>query len=130
MGLSRVIRERLKPNHELFVAELGDWVPGDIRFLCDLVGPRIGILTTIGPEHLERFKTIERVVQSKAELIDALPADGIAVINQDDSLVRGLGDRAAAREPGRLLLAGRSAPRAARAPPPGPQVPVPGNRPG
>ncbi len=97
MGLCRVIREHLEPGHELFVAELGDWVPGDIRFLCELVDPKIGVLTTIGPEHLERFRTLDRVVQSKAELIDALPPDGVAVVNQDDSLVRGLGERASAR---------------------------------
>ena len=97
MGISRIVREQLEPSHEVFVAEMGDYVPGDIRFLCNLVEPRIGILTTIGPEHLERFKTMERIVQTKAELIDALPADGVAIINQDDPLVRGLGDRAAAR---------------------------------
>ena len=97
MGLSRVLREQLEPSHEVFVAELGDYVPGDIRFLCDLVGPKVGILTTIGPEHLERFKTMERIVQTKEELIDALPPDGVAVVNQDDPLVRAIGDRAAAR---------------------------------
>ena len=97
MGISRVIREQLTPAHELFVAELGDYVPGDVRFLCDLVRPTIGILTTIGPEHLERFKTMERIVQTKEELIDALPPDGVAVVNQDDPLVRAIGDRAAAR---------------------------------
>jgi UDP-N-acetylmuramoyl-tripeptide--D-alanyl-D-alanine ligase len=97
MGLSRVIREQLEPGHELFVAELGDYVPGDIRFLCDLVRPKIGVLTTIGPEHLERFKSIERVARTKEELIEALPTDGVAVINQDDPLVRAIGDRAEAR---------------------------------
>jgi UDP-N-acetylmuramoyl-tripeptide--D-alanyl-D-alanine ligase len=97
MGISRVIREQLEASHEVFVAELGDYVPGDIRFLCNLVEPRVGILTTIGPEHLERFKTMERIVQAKEELIDALPADGVAIINQDDPLVRAIGDRAAAR---------------------------------
>jgi UDP-N-acetylmuramoyl-tripeptide--D-alanyl-D-alanine ligase len=97
MGLSRVIREHLDPNHEVFVAELGDYVPGDIRFLCNLVGPKVGVLTTIGPEHLERFMTIERIVQTKEELIAALPPDGIAIVNQDDPLVRAIGDRAAAR---------------------------------
>ncbi|HZO28882.1 MAG TPA: alpha/beta fold hydrolase [Chloroflexota bacterium] len=97
MGISRVLREQLTPSHEVFVAELGDYVPGDIGFLCDLVNPSIGILTTIGPEHLERFKTMERIVETKQELIDALPPDGVAVVNQDDPLVRTMGDRAAAR---------------------------------
>ena len=97
MGLSRVIREQLQPTHEAFVAELGDYVPGDIRFLCDLVSPKIGILTTIGPEHLERFKMMENVARAKEELFEAVPSDGVAVVNQDDPLVRAIGDRAAAR---------------------------------
>ena len=92
MGLSRVIREQLTPEHEIFVAELGDWVPGDIALLCRLLRPKVGVLTTIGPEHLERFKTMERVVASKFELLEALPPDGTAVINQDDEAVRRLGD--------------------------------------
>jgi UDP-N-acetylmuramoyl-tripeptide--D-alanyl-D-alanine ligase len=94
MGLSRVIREQLSPKHEVLVAELGDWVPGDIAQLCRLLRPDVGVLTTVGPEHLERFKTMDRVVASKRELIEALPADGTAVINQDDDAVRRLGDRA------------------------------------
>ena len=97
MGLSRVIREQLQPTHEVFVAELGDYVPGDIRFLCDLVSPKIGVLTTIGPEHLERFKTMENVARAKEELVEALPPDGVAVVNQDDPLVRAIGDRGEAR---------------------------------
>ncbi|MFN8632220.1 MAG: alpha/beta fold hydrolase [Chloroflexota bacterium] len=97
MGISRIVRERLEPTHQIFVAELGDYVPGDIRFLCNLVHPKIGILTTIGPEHLERFKTMDRIVQTKQELIDALPEGGIAIVNQDDPLVRAIGDRAEQR---------------------------------
>jgi UDP-N-acetylmuramoyl-tripeptide--D-alanyl-D-alanine ligase len=93
MGLSRIIRENLSPAHEVFVTELGDWVPGDIALLCRLLRPRIGVITTIGPEHLERFKTMDRVVSSKFELLQALTDDGTAVINQDDEMVRGLGDR-------------------------------------
>jgi UDP-N-acetylmuramoyl-tripeptide--D-alanyl-D-alanine ligase len=90
MGLSRVIREQLEPRHEVLVAELGDWVPGDIAELCLLLQPTVGVLTTIGPEHLERFKTMERVLASKRELLDALPADGTAVINADDPYTREL----------------------------------------
>ncbi len=97
MGLSRTIREQLRPDHDVFVTELGDYVPGDIRFLCDLVRPRIGVLTTIGPEHLERFKTMDRVVQAKQELLESLPRGGVAIVNQDDPLVRPLGDRAEQR---------------------------------
>lgn len=94
MGIARVIREQLDPGHEIFVAELGDWVPGDIALLCRLLRPTVGVLTAIGPEHLERFKTMERVEASKRELLEALPADGTAVVNQDDAIGRRLADRA------------------------------------
>jgi UDP-N-acetylmuramoyl-tripeptide--D-alanyl-D-alanine ligase len=90
MGLCRVIREQLGPRHEVFVAELGDWVPGDIEALCRLLRPRIGVLTTIGPEHLERFKSMARVEASKFELLAALPSDGTAIVNHDDEAIRRL----------------------------------------
>ena len=90
LGLARVIREQLTPRHEVLVAELGDWVPGDIAFLCKLLAPRVGVLVNIGPEHLERFKTLERIEASKLELLAALPADGIAIVNHDDPRVRRL----------------------------------------
>jgi UDP-N-acetylmuramoyl-tripeptide--D-alanyl-D-alanine ligase len=93
MGLSRVIRDQLAPRHEVFVAELGDWVPGDIALLCRLLRPKIGVLTTIGPEHLERFKSMERIEASKFELLAALPADGTAIVNQDDEVIRRLAER-------------------------------------
>jgi UDP-N-acetylmuramoyl-tripeptide--D-alanyl-D-alanine ligase len=93
MGLARVIREQLQPVHQVFVAELGDWSPGDIALLCRVLRPQIGVLTTIGPEHLERFGSMERVEASKFELLAALPSDGTAVVNQDDEAVRRLGDQ-------------------------------------
>lgn len=96
MGLARVIREQLEPSHQVFVAELGDWAPGDIAMLCCLLRPSIGVLTTIGPEHLDRFGSMERVVASKFELLASLPGDGTAVVNQDDEAVRRLGESAPA----------------------------------
>lgn len=93
MGIARVLREQLRPEHELFVAELGDHVVGDISFLCRLLQPKVGVLTTVGPEHLERFGSMERVIASKAELLEALPADGVAVLNQDDPAARELAGR-------------------------------------
>jgi UDP-N-acetylmuramoyl-tripeptide--D-alanyl-D-alanine ligase len=90
MGIARVLREQLRPEHEVFVAELGDHVVGDIASLCRLLRPTVGVLTTLGPEHLERFGSMENVVASKRELLAALPQDGIAVLNADDELARGL----------------------------------------
>lgn len=83
MGVVRTIREQLKPYNQIFVCEMGAKQVGDIKEICDIVHPSIGIVTAVGPMHLETFKTIDRVCQTKFELIDALPADGLAVINND-----------------------------------------------
>jgi UDP-N-acetylmuramoyl-tripeptide--D-alanyl-D-alanine ligase len=61
MGLCRVINDSLEADRELFIAEMGAYRRGDIKELCDFVRPTIGILTAIGPQHLERFKSIENV---------------------------------------------------------------------
>lgn len=83
MGVIRTIREQLKPTHEVFIVEMGAKQLGDIREICDLVNPEIGVLTAVGPQHLETFKTIEGVQRTKFELIDALPSNGLAVLNAD-----------------------------------------------
>lgn len=83
LGVVRTIREQLQPYNEVFIAEMGAKQPGDIREICDLVHPSIGIITAVGEQHLETFKTIERVQSTKFELIDALPAGGLAVVNND-----------------------------------------------
>src|SRR5262245_1303562 len=67
MGVCRVINEHLAAGCEAFIAEMGAYRKGDIKELCDLVHPTIGILTAIGPQHLERFKTIENVQATKYE---------------------------------------------------------------
>ena len=78
MGITRVVREQLKAEHEVFVAEMGARHKGDIRELVELVHPTIGLLTSVGPQHLETFGSIETVADTKYELIDGLPADGAA----------------------------------------------------
>lgn len=87
MGITITVRNMLKPIHQVFVAEMGARQRGDIKELCDIVQPKIGILTAIGPQHLETFGTIEGVADTKFELIDALPADGLAVLNIDDPII-------------------------------------------
>ncbi len=83
MGLTRVIREQLLPEHQVLIAEMGAKHEGDIAKLCGLVHPTTGILTSVGPQHLETFGTIETITKTKYELIDALPADGTAVFAAD-----------------------------------------------
>lgn len=85
MGITRVVREQLNDSHEVFVCEMGARNIGDIKLLCKLVNPTIGILTSIGPQHLETFKTIENVAKTKYELIQSLPYYGTAIFNGDNS---------------------------------------------
>jgi len=84
MGITRVIREMLRPTHEMFVTEMGAKQKGDIEELCDLVQPKVGILTSIGEQHLESFGSLENIIMTKYELIENLPPDGLAVLNLDD----------------------------------------------
>lgn len=83
MGVIRTIRELMKPHHQVFICEMGAKQKGDIKEICDIVNPTVGIITAVGPMHLETFKSIENVQATKFELADALPADGLAVINND-----------------------------------------------
>ena len=90
MGVTKVIRSRLEPGHRIFVAEMGARHVGDIREMCRLVHPRIGILTSVGPQHLDTFHTVERVARTKYELIDSLPENGEAFFSDDEGLCREL----------------------------------------
>lgn len=93
MGVCRVINESLETDTEVFIAEMGAYRRGDIKELSDFVHPTIGILTAIGPQHLERFKTIDNIQATKYELIETLPASGVAIFNNDDPRCRALAGR-------------------------------------
>ena len=83
MGVVLTIRQKLKPTHQVFIVEMGAKKLGDIKEICDLVHPTIGILTSVGEAHLETFKSLENVKKTKFELIDALPSGGLGVLNSD-----------------------------------------------
>jgi len=78
----------LSPGYQVAVLEMGFYVPGEIAFLCQVACPKIGVVTNIGTVHAERAGTQEIIAQGKAELVQALPADGYAILNFDDLLVR------------------------------------------
>lgn len=84
MGLCKVINGDLNEKHDIFIAEMGARYVGDIKELCNIVRPDIAIITSIGQQHLETFKTIDRIRNTKFEIIDALPKDGLAILNADD----------------------------------------------
>lgn len=93
MGLSKVINNDLNENHEVFIAEMGARNIGDIREVAELAQPKIGVLTSIGPVHIETFKNIDNIMKTKYELIEELPTDGVAVFNYDNEHIKKLADK-------------------------------------
>lgn len=83
MGVVRTIRELMKPYTQIFICEMGAKQKGDIKEICTIVKPEMGIITAVGPMHLETFKSIENVQDTKFELADALPKDGLIIVNND-----------------------------------------------
>lgn len=93
MGISKVINNDLTDDYEIFVAELGATKIGDIDEVAKLTNPKIGIITSIGPCHLETFKSIDNIMRTKYELIENLPDDGIGIFNYDNEHVKKLADK-------------------------------------
>jgi UDP-N-acetylmuramoyl-tripeptide--D-alanyl-D-alanine ligase len=93
---------RLTPDHQWAVVELGMNHPGEIRRLAAICRPELGLITNIGPAHLEGLGSMEAVTEAKAELIEQLSASATAILNADDPGVRQL----ARRHPGPVLFFG------------------------
>lgn len=98
MGVVKTVRGSLRATHEVFVCEMGARWKGDIKELCDIVHPQMGVITSVGPQHLESFGSLDVVKQTKFELADALPADGMLFVNGDDENIASyIGSRTAVR---------------------------------
>lgn len=96
IGLPLTLLE-LDVDHEAVVLEMGMYAGGEIADLARMARPRIGVVTAVQPVHLSRIGSIEAIERAKAELVEALPSDGTAVLNGDDPRVRAMAARTAAR---------------------------------
>ena len=83
-GLMITINNYLDKFDEVLIAEMGAYVNGEIKNMCDFVKPKYGVLTVIGEAHLETFKTRENICRAKFELIENLNPNGACVLNKDD----------------------------------------------
>jgi UDP-N-acetylmuramoyl-tripeptide--D-alanyl-D-alanine ligase len=98
----------LDVSYEQVVLEMGMYTLGEIALLCDIAQPHVGVVTNVGPSHLERLGTIERIAEAKTELVQALPPaspppltggekGGVAILNYDDPLVLAMAQHTRAR---------------------------------
>tara|TARA_R110002095_G_scaffold212564_3_gene201975 strand:- start:2428 stop:3849 length:1422 start_codon:yes stop_codon:yes gene_type:complete len=89
---------QIESGHQYAVLELGASLPGEIRELARLSQPEIGVITGIGPSHLEHFGTLEQTAAAKGELFEALPESGFAILNGDDVFASSLAEKTSARK--------------------------------
>ncbi len=89
----------LTEKHERAILEMGFYVPGEIKFLCDIAKPQVGVITNIGTVHAERAGSQEAIARGKAELVEELPPapEGVAILNYDDLWVREMAKKTKAR---------------------------------
>lgn len=95
MGISRAINQDVADDYsiEYFISEMGAYIPGEIARICELTPPDISIVIEVGPQHLERFGSLENVAVAKYEIIRALPPDGLGIFNWDNPYVREMYER-------------------------------------
>jgi len=87
----------LRPEHRYVVVELAMRGLGQIARLCGVVRPQVGVVTRVGAVHTEQLGSVDHVARAKAELVAALPPDGVAVLNGDDPRVRAMAGQTTAR---------------------------------
>lgn len=88
MGITKSIIQYLDFSHQVLIAEMGARFPKDIEELCELVNPQFGIITGVGEQHLQTFGSLEKVKQTKYELVENLGSDGVIVFNGQNDVCR------------------------------------------
>jgi UDP-N-acetylmuramoyl-tripeptide--D-alanyl-D-alanine ligase len=96
MGVTRVINEDLTPENRVFIVEMDAYAEGEIAVMSDLVHPRVAIITAIGPQHMERFGTIDSIAAAMYEVATALPSGGTLILYTGDDAGAALAQRAGA----------------------------------
>ena len=88
LGVILTVRNHLNRSTEVFVAEMGAKQKNDIKEICDLVNPDYGVVTAVGPQHLETFGSLSNIIDTKFELMEAVEKNGKGFVNGDSLNVR------------------------------------------
>lgn len=107
LGITRIINEKLKPEHTFFVVEMGAYGPGSIAKLCRLTPPDLALVTAVGSAHMERFKSVETVFHAKFEIADAVATKGGTTIVNASGIPTDLLDKRVAEQRDKLVLCER-----------------------
>lgn len=87
MGVVKTIRSSLNATYDIFICEMGAKGVGEIKEICDIVHPRHSMITSIGPQHLETFKSLDNIIKTKFEISDCI-AEGMTFLNYDNEYIR------------------------------------------
>lgn len=93
IAIAQTILGQLKPQHQIFIVEMGAYRTGEIQSLCRFLNPQIGILTGINSQHQSLFGSLEKTIAAKSELINSLPANGLAIFNADNHYCLKIGQK-------------------------------------
>jgi UDP-N-acetylmuramoyl-tripeptide--D-alanyl-D-alanine ligase len=88
LGISKTINNDLQPIHEVFLCEMGADKKGDISELFNLVNPNVGVVTSIGEQHLQTFKTLGNIINEKMKMVEMMDEKGLVVLNKDEQYIR------------------------------------------
>ncbi|KPJ56921.1 hypothetical protein AMJ49_03315 [Parcubacteria bacterium DG_74_2] len=88
VAISQCVLNDLKKEHQVFVVEMGSYNRGGIKLLADICKPKIGILTGINEQHMATFGSQENIIKTKFELIESLPEDGLAILNEESEKIK------------------------------------------
>ncbi|MFQ5526392.1 MAG: UDP-N-acetylmuramoyl-tripeptide--D-alanyl-D-alanine ligase [Thermoanaerobaculia bacterium] len=108
LGVSRTINEELVRKTEIFLVEMGAYTMGEIRPSASLTRPKVGLITAIGLQHLERFGSRENIEKAKGELLEELAPDGVAILNGDEEATARLEERVPSGEVLKFSVSGQS----------------------
>ena len=86
IGIAQTILQSLNEKHKIFIVEMGSYSKGGIKLLCDIVKPRIGIVTGVNEQHLATFGSLENLLSAEGgrELAESLPKNGLIILNGDN----------------------------------------------